>query len=115
MPSRIPWLTVCAGVLLMTSLGCVDLHFLAHGNPGSRVTGPGPWLEYGDHNGDGTIDLIDYDPEKEEALASVRFTLYRPPRVQEIVLLDPQRWHYDRGRAKWCIDPDLDLYERTGR
>jgi len=145
MPSRMPWLAASVAMLLMTALGCMDLHFLAHGNPGSRVNEAvaefssdlrwgridvagqrvisdrrADFLMLFKHNEsfhftDMEIDLIDYDPEKEEALASVRFTLYRPPDIQEIVFLDPQRWHYDRGRADWYIDPDLDLYERAGR
>jgi hypothetical protein len=143
--SRVPWLAACAGVLLLTLSGCLDLHMLAHGNPGSRikeaVTEFSSDLRWGridlagkhvmpDRRADFLmlfksndsfqfsemeIDLIDYDPEKEEAVASVRFTLYRPPSVQEIVLLDPQHWHYDRSRAKWYIDPDLELYENAGR
>ncbi len=142
---RIPWLVLGAGAVLIASLGCVDPHFMVHGDPGDSISeAVGEFssdLRWGRLDraakrvlpdrradflmlfkrndsfrfADVEVDLVDYDPEKEEALASVRFTLYRPPSVHEVVLVDSQRWHYDRGKARWLIDPDLDLFERAGR
>ncbi len=62
-----------------------------------------------------TLDVVQYDREALEAIATVRFTLYTMPRVQEIRVVDSQHWRYDREGDSWYVDPDLELFRKLIR
>ena len=61
------------------------------------------------------VDAVDYDDLALQARATVRFTLYTMPRVQEIRVVDSQRWRYDRDGDAWYVDPDLEPFRRLTR
>lgn len=61
---------------------------------------------------DASVTLVDYDAQTLSALATVRFTLYTMPMVQEIQVVETQRWRFDREADAWYVDPDLEAFRR---
>lgn len=61
------------------------------------------------------VDGLDYHDETLTAYATVRFTLYTMPRVQEIQVVDGQEWRFDRQTDSWYVDPNLDAFRSLRR
>ena len=61
---------------------------------------------------DASVVLVDYDAPTLSALATVRFTLYTMPMVQQIEVVETQRWRFDRKADAWYVDPDLEAFRR---
>lgn len=59
---------------------------------------------------DAEVAALEYDEESLSANATVRFTLYTMPMVQEIQVVENQTWRFDRQADTWYVDPDLEAF-----
>ncbi|NRA02976.1 MAG: hypothetical protein HRU00_10285 [Myxococcales bacterium] len=57
------------------------------------------------------VDSVEADREEATGVAVVTFRLYRPPRMEERLLVESQNWAFDADRQQWFLrDPDLSGY-----
>ena len=57
------------------------------------------------------VDSAEADREQSTGVAIVTFRLYRPPRMDEQLLVESQDWVFDSDRKQWLLQtPDLSAY-----
>ena len=55
------------------------------------------------------LESVESD-ERERANVRARFGVYRPPAINERLILERQVWRYEPALGAWFVEPDLELY-----
>ena len=56
------------------------------------------------------LESVELSDERERANVRARFGVYRPPSINERLILERQVWRYDPALGAWFLAPDLQLY-----
>ena len=56
------------------------------------------------------LESVELSDERERANVRARFGVYRPPSINERLILERQIWRYDPALGAWFLAPDLHLY-----